>query len=192
MGQVALPISSRTPRRATGWQLRSHRAKVARVSHLGRVTLKLAKADFKFAAAHFTWFADGSAERLHGHNYRVSVQLAGDQLDASGMLVEARVVKDHVRRLCEALDERTLLPEPGPHVTIEMRGSEIEARVAGRSYRLPAADVFQLPVPNVTVECLARWLWGEIAKALAGVPASSLAVEVEESDGQSASFEARL
>ena len=158
----------------------------------GRFTLRLAKADCKFAAAHFTWFADGSAERLHGHNYRVSVSLSGERLDASGLLVEARVAKEHVRRLCEALDERTLLPEPGPRVAIEMHGDGLEVRVAGRSYRLPAADVVRLPVPNISVECLARWLWGELAKALAGVPASALGVEVAESDGQSASYEAPL
>ena len=163
-----------------------------RVSPSAHFTLRLAKADLKFAAAHFTWFADGGAEHLHGHNYRVSVWLSGEGLAASGVLVEARVVKEHVRKLCASLDERTLLPEPGARVAIEARGAEIEARVAGRSYRLPAADVVLLPIPNVTVECLARWLWGELAKALAGLPASSLGVEVAESDGQSASYEAPL
>lgn len=158
----------------------------------GTFTLRLAKPDFKFAAAHFTWFADGGAERLHGHNYRVRVWLAGARLDDAGLLVEARVVKGHVRRLCDALDERVLLPEPGAHVAIEARGGEIEARVAGRSYRLPADDAVRLPIPNVTVECLARWLWGELARALAGVPASQLGVEVAESRGQSASYEAAL
>lgn len=156
-----------------------------------RITLKLAKTDFKFAAAHFTWFADGSAERLHGHNYRVSVWLSG-RLDAAGLLVEARLVKEHVRRLCAALDERVLLPEAGAHVEIAPRGHELEVRVAGRSYRLPNDEVVRLPIPNITVEALASHVWRELAGALRGLPLETLGVEVAESDGQSASVEARI
>lgn len=157
-----------------------------------RFSLRLAKADFKFAAAHFTWFASGDAERLHGHNYRVSIALGGAKLGADGLLVEARLVKDEVRRLCAALDERVLLPQPGPHVAIEARGHELEVRVAGRSYRVPAREAVRLPVANVSVECLAEYLWRELARALAGLPLDTLAVEVAESEGQSASCEGAL
>ena len=157
-----------------------------------RFTLRLAKSDFKFAAAHFTWFADGSAERLHGHNYRVRVALSGERLGPDGMLVEARLVKDEIRRLCAMLDERVLLPEPSAHVAIELRGDEIEVRVARRTYQLPASDVVRLPVPNISVECLAQHLWRELAQATVRLPIDTLAVEVAESDGQSASVEAKL
>jgi len=157
-----------------------------------RFTLHLAKADFKFAAAHFTWFADGSAERLHGHNYRVSVAVSGARLGDDGLLVEARRVKDEVRGLCAALDERVLLPEPSARVAIAAHGDAIEARVAGRSYRVPAADVVRLPIANVSVEGLAQHLWRELARALTSLALDSLAVEVSESDGQSARCEGPL
>jgi 6-pyruvoyltetrahydropterin/6-carboxytetrahydropterin synthase len=157
-----------------------------------RFTLRLAKPDFKFAAAHFTWFADGSAERLHGHNYRVSAELAAARLGADGMLVEARIAKDEIRRLCAALDERVLLPEPSARVAIEPHGDALAVRVAGRSYALPASDVVRLPLPNVTVEGLALHLFAELARALAGLPLEALAVEVAESDGQSARCEGPL
>ena len=157
-----------------------------------RFTLRLAKSDFKFAAAHFTWFADGTAERLHGHNYCVSVAASGARLGADGMLAEARIVKDEVRRLCAALDERVLLPEASERVAIAVRGGEIEARVAGRSYTFPSADAVRLRVPNITVECLAQHLWHELARALAALPLDALAVEVAESNGQSASCEGAL
>jgi 6-pyruvoyltetrahydropterin/6-carboxytetrahydropterin synthase len=157
-----------------------------------RFTLQLAKADFKFAAAHFTWFADGGAERLHGHNYRVGVAVSGARLGADGLLVEARRVKDEVRKLCAALDERVLLPEPSAHVAIERSGDAVEARVAGRSYRLPAADVVHLPIANVSVEGLAQHLWHELARALAPFALETVSVEVSESDGQSARCEGPL
>jgi 6-pyruvoyltetrahydropterin/6-carboxytetrahydropterin synthase len=157
-----------------------------------RFTLHLAKADFKFAAAHFTWFPDGTAERLHGHNYRVSVRVSGARLAADGMLVEARCVKDALRRLCAALDERVLLPERSARVEIDEHGPGLSVRVAGRSYSLPAADVVRLAIPNITVEALARHLWRELAPQLAGLGIDALGVDVAESDGQSASYEAAL
>ncbi len=36
---------------------------------------RVEKEHLKFSAAHFLIFANGSAERLHGHNYRVAVEL---------------------------------------------------------------------------------------------------------------------
>jgi len=157
-----------------------------------RFTLRLAKPDFKFAAAHFTWFADGSAERLHGHNYRVSVAVSGTQLGADGMLVEARRVKDEVRRLCAAFDERVLIPEASTRVSVEAKGEEVEVRVAGRSYRLPAGDVVRVPIGNISVEGLAQHLWRELARSLASAPLDSLEVEVAESEGQSAVCEGAI
>ena len=44
-------------------------------------TLRLGKQDFKFSAAHFTLFPDGSAELLHGHDYRVRVALRGARVN---------------------------------------------------------------------------------------------------------------
>ena len=44
--------------------------------HAGRFTVRLAKQDFKFSAAHFTLFPDGTAELLHGHNFQVAVAVA--------------------------------------------------------------------------------------------------------------------
>ena len=40
-----------------------------------RWAIHLHKENFKFSAAHFLIFPDGSAERLHGHNYRVFVEI---------------------------------------------------------------------------------------------------------------------
>ena len=40
--------------------------------------VRLYKQDFRFDAAHFLVFGDGTREPLHGHNYQVSVRLEGD------------------------------------------------------------------------------------------------------------------
>src|ERR1700733_13558481 len=53
-----------------GWRERRHSMARRRMRAMVRYRMVLAKEDFKFSSAHFTLFADGSAELLHGHNYR--------------------------------------------------------------------------------------------------------------------------
>jgi 6-pyruvoyltetrahydropterin/6-carboxytetrahydropterin synthase len=162
------------------------------VSDRGRYRLVLAKEDFKFACAHFTVFGEGDAELLHGHNYRVRVEVGAERLDEQGLLLDVARFKGAIRRLCAELDERTLLPAASPLVAVARHGGAIEVRFAARLYRLPEEDVALLPIPNVTMELLARRFWERLAPELAGTAADTLAVAVEESRGQRCVFERRL
>lgn len=156
------------------------------------VQLRLAKEDFSFAAAHFTLFPDEAAERLHGHNYRVRVELSAAEVDELGFLVPVAPVKARVRAICAALDERILIPEKGRLLAVRREGDAVEVSLGGRAYRFPAREVTLLPIPNVTIEALAKHVWGELAPSLAGSPVRRLRVEVEETAGQSAAYEAEL
>jgi 6-pyruvoyltetrahydropterin/6-carboxytetrahydropterin synthase len=157
-----------------------------------RYSVTLAKEDFKFAAAHFTLFPDRPAELLHGHNYRVSLELEGEQLDAHGLLVDLTAVKRRVRECCALLDERTLIPERAPALRIERGDDQVSIRFQDRSYALPAPDVRLLPLENVSMELLARLLWREIAPALAGSRVRAMALTLHETAGQSATYRAPL
>jgi 6-pyruvoyltetrahydropterin/6-carboxytetrahydropterin synthase len=156
------------------------------------VSLRLAKEDFAFAAAHFTLFPDRSAERLHGHNYRVRVELAGPELDAEGLLVAVGPVKTEIRALCARLDERILIPEKSRALSVRREGASLLVELGERAYRFPADEVALLPLPNITIEALARHLFEALAPALAVTPVSRLRVEVEETAGQSAAWEAPI
>jgi len=158
----------------------------------GRYRLVLAKPDFKFSAAHFTLFADGTAERLHGHNYRVGVELSGAELDGAGLLADVGQVKAAVRAACARCDGRLLLPAASPRLAVRRAGVDWEVTCDGRAYRLPADEVLLLPLANTSIELLARLLWDELAPALAGGRVERLAVEVEETEGQSCVYEAPL
>ena len=162
------------------------------MSAAGRHRVVLAKEDFKFACAHFTVFAEGDAELLHGHNYRVAVELGGARLDDHGLLLDVARFKVEIRRLCAELDSRTLVPAASPLVAVERRGEEIEVRFGVRRYLLPAADVLLLPLANSSMELLARMLWERLAPALAGSRVDTLAVSVEESAGQRCVYERGL
>jgi 6-pyruvoyltetrahydropterin/6-carboxytetrahydropterin synthase len=156
------------------------------------ISLRLAKEDFAFAAAHFTLFPDRSAERLHGHNYRVRVELAGAELDADGLLVAVGPVKAAIREICAALDERILIPEKSRALSVRREGASLCVALGERAYRFPADEVALLPLPNVTIEALARHLWEALAPRLAQSPVARLRVEVEETPGQSAAWDARV
>ncbi|MDP6540571.1 MAG: 6-carboxytetrahydropterin synthase [Planctomycetota bacterium] len=154
--------------------------------------MKLAKEDFKFAAAHFTLFPDAPAERLHGHNYRVRIELSGPETSAEGLLVPLGEVKARLRALCHSLDEHTLIPEKSPLLRVERDGPSVDVTLGGRHYRLPADEVRLLPLANVTMELLAEYLFEQLAPDLRGGIAETLAVEVEESPGQICRYVATL
>src|SRR5262245_27016756 len=100
-----------------------------------RYRIVLAKEDFKFSVAHFTLFGPARAELLHGHNYRVSVELAGSELDERGLLVDIEVPKRAVRALCARLDSRTLLPASGAGLALAEADGAVEVRFGDRLYR---------------------------------------------------------
>jgi len=157
-----------------------------------RFTIALSKEDFKFSAAHFTLFPGGGAELLHGHNYRIEVEISGGGLDGEGLLLDIEAFKKVLRRRCARLDSLTLLPAESPRLRWERCGESVEVRCGERVYRFPAADVLLLPLVNTSIELLAGMLWGELASHLAGSRVDTLAVSVEESAGQRCWYTARL
>ena len=157
-----------------------------------RFRIVLAKEDFKFACAHFTVFTEGRAELLHGHNYRVAVEVAGDRLGEHGLLVDIERLKAEIRRLCAELDSRTLVPAACPLVAVAEADGEVEIRFGARRYVVPADDALILPLANTTMELLAELLWGRLAPAVAGPAVDTLVVSVEESSGQRCAYERRL
>jgi len=157
----------------------------------GRFRLQLAKETFKFSAAHFTLLGE-DAEHLHGHNYRVAVEVTGRRLDADGLLVGFANLKALLREVCERLDDRVLVPTRSPRLLVAQQGEEIEVRWGDRVYRFPAAEVMLLPLENSSIELLARMLWEELAAALRGSPLEELTVWVEETSGQRCGYQAPL
>ncbi|MEL7061544.1 MAG: 6-carboxytetrahydropterin synthase, partial [Acidobacteriota bacterium] len=118
----------------------------------GVFTLVLAKEDFKFSSAHFTLFGAEDAETLHGHNYRVAVELVGRRLDDDEMLASLVEVKRAIRAACARLDERTLIPTASRHLTIEQIDDHVEVAYGARRYRLPTDDVLLLDLGNTSIE----------------------------------------
>jgi 6-pyruvoyltetrahydropterin/6-carboxytetrahydropterin synthase len=101
-------------------------------------------------------------------------------------------VKAEIRTVCAALDERILIPEKSPRLELRREGASLGVAFGERVYRFPADEVALLPLPNVTIEALARHVWEALAPTLARTPVRRLRVEVEETAGQSAAWDAPL
>jgi 6-pyruvoyltetrahydropterin/6-carboxytetrahydropterin synthase len=116
--------------------------------------LFLGKQNHKFSVAHMTVLPDGSKERLHGHNYQVS--MAVDLRDVSFQnFLHFDVFKRALEAQCKAWDEHLLLAEKNPHLEIVRRDAvELEFRLTGKRYVVPADEVVLLPIENVVVETL--------------------------------------
>jgi 6-pyruvoyltetrahydropterin/6-carboxytetrahydropterin synthase len=101
----------------------------------------------EFSAAHNLREYRGKCERLHGHNWRVELRLAGDTLNAEGMLLDFVKAK---RILTEVLDpfDHAYLNERAPFDKLNP-SSENLARVIAEEVasRLPA----QVCVASVAV-----------------------------------------
>lgn len=149
-----------------------------------------------FSAAHFISFG-GKCERLHGHNYAVSVELEGE-LTEDRYVFDFVVLKRIVRQICDSLDHRFLLPQRSKHLDIKKAGGEWEIRFENRRYVLPAEDVLALPVDNITAERLAEHICDQLVAALREHDAdglenlTSVTVGVEEAPGQTAFYQRRF
>jgi 6-pyruvoyltetrahydropterin/6-carboxytetrahydropterin synthase len=158
-------------------------------------TIRTAKEALKFSAAHLATFADGSVERLHGHNYQVEASLSG-LLDTAGMVLDVGILKKWTRQICEELNETVLVALENPLLTVQEEGGQVVLRYGEKAYSLPREDCALLPIPNTTMEHLAYFIARRLAERLCREPEGgrmeSLCVSVSETPGQSASWTLRL
>jgi 6-pyruvoyltetrahydropterin/6-carboxytetrahydropterin synthase len=152
--------------------------------------LRVARPEHKFSCAHMTVFDDSRKERLHGHNYQLEVELELRDV-AFASLVELSLIKDAAASLCDEWKEHLLLAKDNPHLEVlRWDRAELEFRLCGDRYLLPADDVILLPIDNVTIEALAAHAAALLAERLGPkVPSgvvTALSVSVAESPGQGA------
>ena len=156
----------------------------------GQFGVFVGKEYFKFNAAHFMAYP-GFRERLHGHNYRVTVRIEG-ALGGDGYVLDFGLVKRVTRRVCESLDERTILPTESDCLQISVGTDAVEVVCEdGSRFVLPRTDVALLPIVHSSAEELARYVAGQLRKELlaAGArPWKLLEVSVAETSGQAAVY----
>ncbi|HET9087091.1 MAG TPA: 6-carboxytetrahydropterin synthase QueD [Acidobacteriaceae bacterium] len=62
----------------------------------------------EFSAGHFLRNYRGKCENPHGHNYKVLITLCGRELDAAGLLLDFKQLKQVMRPVIERLDHQMI------------------------------------------------------------------------------------
>lgn len=156
---------------------------------MSETSLQLAKQNFKFSSAHFLIFDEKSAERLHGHNYQVRVEIGipdQDAMKATGFFVDFNVFKKYIKSALDRWDEMVILPKNHPDMKFNTRGTSLEVTFRDRFYTFPSNEVVLLPVTNTSVEQLSRLLAEDFMREFKTHKVSFVSVYVEETLGQGA------
>jgi 6-pyruvoyltetrahydropterin/6-carboxytetrahydropterin synthase len=160
-----------------------------------RFRVRVTKDHLVFSAAHFVTFNGNICERLHGHNWRVAVEVAGP-LDENHYVFDFIALRDATQRLVNDLEHRVLLPTQHQAIHVIADEQEVTATFAERRWVFPREDCVLLPIANTTAELIARWLAYQLKEVLGqhagGQHLESLKVEVEENFGQWAICEISL
>src|SRR5438270_3179024 len=153
-----------------------------------RFRVRVTKDYLVFCSGHFISYDGDKCERLHGHNYRATVEIEGS-LDENQYVFDFIALKNRTKAIIDELDHRMMLATLNPHIKVEPRAEQIDVRYRQRQWVFPREDCVLLPIENTTAELLARYIAQRLLDDLRrshGYEPHVLRVEVEENIGQSA------
>src|SRR5262245_55932183 len=126
--------------------------------------VRVTKDTLVFSAGHFITFNGDHCERIHGHNYRVAVEVEGP-LDENSYVFDFIALRDQPKSFSDELDHRMLLPANSPLILLEDDGPNVVARYRERHWSFPREECVILPVPNTTAEMLATYIASRLREA---------------------------
>jgi 6-pyruvoyltetrahydropterin/6-carboxytetrahydropterin synthase len=151
-----------------------------------RYRVRLEKEHHVFCAAHFITFDRDICEPLHGHNYRVAVEVDGP-LDENYYVVDFLALRDSLKAITDELEHHMLLPLEHPAIRVNAGDREVEVTFEDRRWVFPRGECALLPMPNTTAELLARYIGRRLLVDLqqrTGARPTRVQVSVDESNGQ--------
>ena len=155
--------------------------------------VRVSKDYLVFCSGHFISYEGDKCERLHGHNYRTTVEIEGD-LDANCYVFDFVALKNRTKAITDELDHRMMLATRNPFIALEELPGSVRVRYRDREWVFPREDCVLLPIENTTAELLAHFIGTRLLKDLLrehNFKPAVLRVEVEENIGQSATCEWR-
>lgn len=119
-------------------------------------TIRIRNPSLNFNAGHFTIFSATEREDLHGHSFFLSGEFSGP-IDDNGLAFDYQIAKKIMRKLCASLDEKVLLPEHSPYLTLGKKDGYVTATFDTETMMFLPRDVLVLPLRNITLEELSRY-----------------------------------
>lgn len=147
--------------------------------------VRVTKDHLVFSAAHFITFNGNICERLHGHNWRLAVEVTGPP-DENSYVFDFIALRDAAQKVVGVLDHRVLLPTEHPTIHVASGPKEVTATFEERRWIFPADECMLLPIRNTTAELIAGWIGEQLITTLdlKSSPLTSISVDVEENFGQ--------
>jgi 6-pyruvoyltetrahydropterin/6-carboxytetrahydropterin synthase len=158
-----------------------------------RYKVRVTKDHLVFCSGHFISYEGDRCERLHGHNYRATVEIEGD-LDPNFYVFDFIALKQQTRAITDELDHRMMLATQNRFIRVDESPRSIRVHYRDREWLFPRDDCVLLPIENTTTELLARYIAHRLIDDLRrdhSFQPQVLRVEVEENIGQSATYEWR-
>ncbi len=154
--------------------------------------VRVAKDSFTFSCAHFITFNGNQGERLHGHNYRVAVEVEGP-LDENHYVFDFIALQNLTRAIAGELDHHMLLATRNPLLPVTANDERVRVTFGAKEWIFPREDCILLEIENTTAELLAKLIGERLLHELGarGYSPEAVRVEVEENVGQSAICELR-
>jgi 6-pyruvoyltetrahydropterin/6-carboxytetrahydropterin synthase len=160
---------------------------------VSRYKVRVSKDYLVFCSGHFITYSGDQCERLHGHNYRVAVEVE-DDLDENHYVFDFIALKDLTRAITDEIDHRMLLPTQSRLITLAEDGPNWLVSYRDRRWSFPRDECALLPIANTTAELIAGYIADRLRASMLAQglrPPRVIRVEVEESFGQSAEVERR-
>src|SRR5204862_6407001 len=93
--------------------------------------IRVTKDYLVFCSGHFISYEGDKCERLHGHNYRATVEVEGN-LDANYYVFDFIALKNHTKAITDELDHRMLLPTRSALIRLDEAGPSVHVRYRDR------------------------------------------------------------
>lgn len=113
--------------------------------------------EYSFAAGHALRGYKGKCENVHGHNYKVQVSVAGEQLNSAGLLMDFVDLRASIKTLVERLDHRFLndLPpfdriNPSAENLAKYFWEAIEPQARAQGLRVEAVTIWETDTTSAT------------------------------------------
>ena len=104
-----------------------------------------------FAAGHYLRNYKGKCENPHGHNYKIRVTLAAEELDKAGLLLDFKDLREVMKQVIERLDHQ-MINEIEPFTVINPSAENLAKYFYHESYvGLQRATNQRVRVKSVTV-----------------------------------------
>lgn len=156
--------------------------------------VRVTKDHLVFCSGHFISYEGDKCEKLHGHNYRATVEIEGELDPRSFFVFDFIALKHLTKRITDELDHRMMLATSNPVIKLTEVGAGIHVKYKDREWVFPRGDCVLLPIENTTAELIARYIAQRLRADMVaqhGYTPTVLRVEVEENIGQSATCELR-